>query len=150
MTAYYVQEENALALASFGVATLSQSVVERTREIGIRVAVGALPRQVSALVLREGVALSVAGIVLGSAVATLAGGHLLFSLVSAIAVYVPAWRAARLDPTVASTAVAVLQLCLACPSARSYSGRNRVAASSRREVHDDHTPSSLLERPGEL
>lgn len=112
----------ALALASFGVfATLSQSVVERTREIGIRVAVGALPRQVSALVLREGVALSVAGILLGSAVATFAGGYLgrllfevpaidpmtlagmavLFSLVSSIAVYVPAWRAARLDPTVA-------------------------------------------------
>ena len=112
----------ALALASFGVfATLSQSVVERTREIGIRVAVGALPRQVSALVFREGVALTAVGIVLGSAVATVAGGYLgrllfevpaidamtlagmamLFSVVSAIAVYVPAWRAARLDPTVA-------------------------------------------------
>jgi len=112
----------ALALASFGVfATLSQSVVERTREIGIRVAVGALPRQVSALVLREGVALTVVGIALGSAVAMFAGSYLgrllfevpaidtatlagmavFFSLVSAIAVYVPAWRAARLDPTVA-------------------------------------------------
>lgn len=112
----------ALGLASFGVfATLSQSVVERTREIGIRVAVGALPHQVSALVFREGIALTVVGIALGSAVATLAGGYLgrllfevpaidamtlagmamLFSLVSAIAVYVPAWRAARLDPTVA-------------------------------------------------
>jgi putative ABC transport system permease protein len=112
----------ALALASFGVfATLSQSVVERTREIGIRVAVGALPRQVSGLVFREGLTLTVVGIALGSAVATLAGSYLgrllfevpaidtatlagmavLFSLVSAIAVYVPAWRAARLDPTVA-------------------------------------------------
>ena len=112
----------ALALASFGVfATLSQSVVERTREIGIRVAVGALPRHVSGIVFREGIALTMAGIVLGSAVAalagrslegllfevptvdlaTLAGMAILLSLVSAVAVYVPAWRAARLDPTVA-------------------------------------------------
>jgi len=112
----------ALGLASFGVfATLSQSVVERTREIGIRVAVGALPRQVSALVFREGIALTAVGIGLGSAVATIVGGYLgrllfevpaidavtlagmamLFSLVSAVAVYVPALRAARLDPTVA-------------------------------------------------
>lgn len=112
----------ALSLASFGVfATLSQSVVERTREIGIRVAVGALPHQVSALVLREGVALTVVGIFLGSAVAALAGGYLgrllfevpaidaatlagmamVFALVSAVAVCVPAWRAASLDPTIA-------------------------------------------------
>jgi putative ABC transport system permease protein len=112
----------ALVLASFGVfATLSQSVVERTREIGIRVAVGALPRQVSGLVCREGAGLTIAGIALGSAVASLAGGLLgrllfevpaidaatlasmaaLFSLVSAVAVSVPAWRASRLDPTVA-------------------------------------------------
>jgi predicted permease len=112
----------ALALASFGVfATLSQSVVERTREIGIRVAVGALPRQVSALVFREGIGLTLVGIALGSAVATIAGGYLgrllfevpaidtvtlatmamLFGVVSAVAVYVPAWRAARLDPIVA-------------------------------------------------
>jgi putative ABC transport system permease protein len=112
----------ALGLASFGVfATLSQSVVERTREIGIRVAVGALPHQVSALVFREGVALTAVGIFLGSVAAVLTGGYLgrllfevpaidaatlgwmamLFSVVSAIAVYVPAWRASRLDPTVA-------------------------------------------------
>jgi predicted permease len=112
----------ALTLASFGVfATLSQSVIERTREIGIRVAIGALPRQVAGLVFREGVALTVVGIALGSAVATLVGGFLerllfevpaidaatlagmalLFGFVSIIAVYVPAWRAARLDPTVA-------------------------------------------------
>jgi len=112
----------ALTLASFGVfATLSQSVVERTREIGIRVAVGALPRQVSGLVFREGLTLTAVGIALGSAVATLTGGYLgrllfevpaidgatlagmamLFSLVSAVAVYVPAWRASRLDPTIA-------------------------------------------------
>jgi predicted permease len=112
----------ALALASFGVfATLSQSVVERTREIGIRVAVGALPRQVAGLVFREGVVLTIAGIGLGSAVATMAGGFVgrllfevpaidvatlagmatLLGVVSAVAVYVPAWRAARLDPTIA-------------------------------------------------
>jgi predicted lysophospholipase L1 biosynthesis ABC-type transport system permease subunit len=112
----------ALGLATFGVfATLSQSVVERTREIGIRVAVGALPHQVSALVFREVVALTVVGMFLGSAAAALTGGYLerllfdvpaidaatlagmalLFSVVSAIAVYVPAWRASRLDPIVA-------------------------------------------------
>ncbi|HEU4695298.1 MAG TPA: ABC transporter permease, partial [Vicinamibacterales bacterium] len=112
----------ALTLASFGVfATLSQSVVERTREIGIRVAVGALPGQVAGLVFREGVALTIAGIALGSAVAALAGGFLgrllfevpaidavtlggvatVFGLVGALATYVPAWRAARLDPTIA-------------------------------------------------
>jgi putative ABC transport system permease protein len=112
----------ALTLASFGVfATLSQSVVERTREIGIRVAVGALPRQVAGLVFREGVVLTIAGIGLGSAVATLAGGFVgrllfevpaidvvtlagtatLLGVVSAVAVYVPAWRAARLDPSIA-------------------------------------------------
>jgi len=65
--------------------------------------------------------LTVVGIFLGSAVAALTGGYLgrllfevpaidamtfatmalLFSLVSTVAVYVPAWRAARLDPTVA-------------------------------------------------
>jgi putative ABC transport system permease protein len=112
----------ALTLASFGVfATLSQSVVERTREIGIRVALGALPHQVARLVFREGVALTITGIALGSVVAafaggflgrllfevppidvvTLAGGATLFGLVGGVAVYVPAWRAAKLDPTIA-------------------------------------------------
>jgi hypothetical protein len=67
----------ALTLTSCGVfATLSQTVVERTREIGIRVAVGALPRQVTGQVFREGAGLTTAGVTLGSAAAMLVGGVL--------------------------------------------------------------------------
>ena len=93
--------------------------VERTREIGIRVAVGALPRQVLSLVFREGLALTVAGIAIGSIVAalsgrllqgllfevpaidplTLAGMAALFTAISGVAIYLPAHRAVRIDPT---------------------------------------------------
>jgi putative ABC transport system permease protein len=109
----------ALALASLGVyAAVSQSVVERTREIGVRVAVGALPREIVGLVLREGLGLTMAGIGVGLAIAmavgriltgllfevrpidplTLAGMAMLFLVVSAAALVLPAWRAARVDP----------------------------------------------------
>ncbi|HMG19375.1 MAG TPA: FtsX-like permease family protein [Gemmatimonadales bacterium] len=50
-------------------AAVSQSVVERTREIGVRVAVGALPRNIVGLILREGLGLTIAGIIMGLAVA---------------------------------------------------------------------------------
>jgi putative ABC transport system permease protein len=109
----------ALALASLGVyAAVSQSVVERTREIGVRVAVGALPREIVGLILREGMGLTVVGITVGLAVAagvgrmltgllyelrpidpfTMAAMAMLFIVVSAAALVLPAWRAACVDP----------------------------------------------------
>jgi ABC-type antimicrobial peptide transport system permease subunit len=109
----------ALALASLGVyAIVSQSVQERTREIGVRVAVGALPRQVASLVLRDTLTLTAAGIVIGLGVAAGAGRVLtgllynvqpadpltlsamaaLFLSVSTAAVLLPVWRATRVDP----------------------------------------------------
>ena len=109
----------ALALASMGIfAVVSQSVLERTREIGVRVAVGALPRQIASLVLRDTLRLTAVGIALGLAVAvgagrvltsllydvqpadplTLSGMAAIFLTVSTAAVLVPAWRATHVDP----------------------------------------------------
>ena len=109
----------ALVLASVGLyATVSQSVIERTREIGVRLTVGALPAHIVRLVVREGLRVTMAGIVIGLVAATAAGRALtgllfgvsaidpltlaatavLFVLVSVAATAVPAWRAARVDP----------------------------------------------------
>jgi predicted permease len=109
----------ALALASLGVyAVVSQSVVERTREIGVRVAVGALPREIASLVLRDGLSLTGAGIFIGLAAGigagrilisllyevrpldplTLAAVAALFTVVSTAAILLSAWRAVRVDP----------------------------------------------------
>jgi putative ABC transport system permease protein len=112
----------ALALASLGVyAIVNQSVVERTREIGVRVAVGARPRQIATLVVRDGLRLTAAGIAVGLAAAlfasriltsllygvdprdptTLLGMALLFACVSTAAMLIPMWRATRVDAIVA-------------------------------------------------
>jgi len=109
----------ALILASLGVyASLNQSVVERTREIGVRVAVGAMPREIAGLIAREGLLLTTAGIVIGLTVAagigrvlagllfevrpvdplTMVATAALFGSISAAATCFPAWRAARVDP----------------------------------------------------
>jgi putative ABC transport system permease protein len=111
-----------MALASLGLyAVVSQTVVERTREIGVRVAIGALPREIVQLVLRDSVVLTLAGIGIGSIVAlgvgriltsllfdvqlidpsTLASVAALFIAVSTVAIIVPAWRGAHVDPVVA-------------------------------------------------
>lgn len=112
----------AAVLAAVGIyGVLAYLVVQRTSEIGIRIALGAQRRQVLALVLRKGLLLTIVGITLGlvgaAAVTRILQGMLFgitpldpqtflvvavaFGLVTTIASYVPAWRATRVDPLVA-------------------------------------------------
>jgi len=97
------------------------SVAWRTREIGIRMALGAAKRQILGMFVREGIRLSLPGIAVGLVLAagltrlltgmlfgitptdlvTFAGVALLLAGVSALAGYVPARRAARVDPMIA-------------------------------------------------
>ena len=109
----------ALALAAIGIyGVLSGSVSERTREIGVRVAVGATRYQIVALVVRQGMLLTAAGIAIGLVgawaasqtivtllfgvsrldPATYSGVIVLLAGASSIACGIPAWRAARIDP----------------------------------------------------
>jgi predicted permease len=109
----------ALTLAGVGLYGLtSYMVVRRTGEFGVRMALGALPRQVLSLVLRESLALVAAGIALGLGAAYAASGvvtSMLFGLspvdsvtygavplillaVALLASLVPARRATRIDP----------------------------------------------------
>jgi putative ABC transport system permease protein len=111
----------ALVLAATGIyGVLSGSVTERTREIGVRLALGASRSNILALVVRQGMTLTGLGVVIGlsgAAVASQAIVTLLFGIsrldpityfgviallvgVSVIACWVPAWRAARVDPSI--------------------------------------------------
>jgi putative ABC transport system permease protein len=112
----------ALILAAVGVfGLISYSVTQRTREIGIRIALGASARQVLRPMLREGLVLTGIGVAIGLGAALMlsrAIGSLLygveptdpvtFALVAAVllfvaflATYVPARRALRIDPITA-------------------------------------------------
>lgn len=111
-----------LMLAAIGVyGVIAYSVSQRTHEIGVRMALGAEPHRVSALVVRQGATLAVAGIVLGLGMAiattrvlsgllfgvtttdpgTYAAVGALLALVALLASYLPARRAARVDPIIA-------------------------------------------------
>ena len=100
---------------------LSQSVAQRTAEIGVRVALGATHQGVQWLILRESLLVVLSGIALGVPAALAAGkgmAGLLFGLgavdpetlsyatavvliVTVSASYIPAWRASGVDPIVA-------------------------------------------------
>jgi putative ABC transport system permease protein len=108
-----------LLLAGMGIYTVIAFVVtQRTSEIGIRMALGADPRTVFVMVMRQGMTLALTGLVIGLAAAlamgqlvsgllyevhaydpwVLGGVSLFLAAVAALACAVPAWRAIRIDP----------------------------------------------------
>ena len=109
----------ALLMAAVGIYGLIQySIATRTQEIGLRMAIGARPRDIFAMIIREGLALSLAGVALGIVGAwwlgragssllfgvsagdplTFAGVSLLLTGVAVAACYFPARRAMKVDP----------------------------------------------------
>jgi putative ABC transport system permease protein len=111
----------ALILVASGIyGILAGSVTERTREIGIRTALGASRHQILSLILSQGVRLTVCGIAIGIVGALLTSqtlttllfgvSHLdpvtyaaviaLLFTVAIIACWIPAWRAAHVDPSI--------------------------------------------------
>jgi ABC-type antimicrobial peptide transport system permease subunit len=111
----------ALILASLGIyAVISFSVSQRVQEIGIRMALGASPRDVQFGIVLRTLALAALGLVLGMAASralSSALGSLLFGIttgdpvtfievatlliaVAAIGGYIPAWKASRIDPMI--------------------------------------------------
>jgi predicted permease len=112
----------ALILGTIGLyGLISYSVSQRTREIGIRIAVGAMRSDILRLVLSHGMRLILVGLFLGTVTAlgltrlmssllygvgandafTFASVAILLTLVAIIACYIPARRATRVDPLVA-------------------------------------------------
>jgi putative ABC transport system permease protein len=110
-----------LLLAATGIfGVLSGSVTERTREIGIRSALGASRHDILSMVLRQGMRLAMFGVVIGLVGAVLASKTLVTLLygvsridpvtyvgviglllaVAAVACWLPASRAARVDPAI--------------------------------------------------
>jgi putative ABC transport system permease protein len=116
----------ALLLAAVGIyGVMAHTVAQRTHEIGLRVALGAQPRQVRAMVLRQAATLVAAGVATGLTVAValqlllesslanlfygerlsqpilLAGVALAVTFTALLATWIPARRATRVEPTVA-------------------------------------------------
>jgi ABC-type antimicrobial peptide transport system permease subunit len=116
----------ALLLAAVGIyGVMAHTVAQRTHEIGLRVALGAQPRQVRAMVLRQAATLVAAGVAIGLAAAIglqelldvsltnlfygerlsqpvlLVGVALAVTFTALLATWIPARRATKVEPTVA-------------------------------------------------
>jgi len=112
----------ALVLATLGIyGVLSYAVTQRTREIGLRMALGANAGDVTRMVVGQGLALTALGIAIGLAAAfaltrtmtkllvgVVAGDPTVYTAVAAllavvafVACYIPAFRASRVDPMIA-------------------------------------------------
>jgi predicted permease len=112
----------ALLLAAVGLyGVLAYSVAQRTNEIGIRVTLGAQPRAVLRLVVRQGLVFALAGLVIGAVAAAMlarlasavlvavspadpavyAAAAVFIILIALVSTVVPAYRALRVDPVVA-------------------------------------------------
>jgi predicted permease len=110
----------AMLLAAIGLyGVIAYSVARRTREIGIRMALGARPSAVLGLVMRQGLTVAVVGLAAGCALAAVAawlmagalygvgisdpvswsGAAMVLLGVSSLANLIPAWRAARVQPS---------------------------------------------------
>ncbi|MFN8004958.1 MAG: FtsX-like permease family protein, partial [Acidobacteriota bacterium] len=111
----------ALLLAATGIySVMAHAVTERTHELGIRLALGAQTRDITRLVIAQGIKLVALGLALGLAVAlaftrvlrsilygvsatdplTFAGVPLLLLLVALLACWIPARRATKVDPLI--------------------------------------------------
>ena len=122
MTLLMIFASIAVALAAVGVyGVMAYTVSQRTPEIGVRMAVGASPNQVIAMVVWQGARLAVMGVVLGLIAAALAAGAMqawlfdvkgldpvtfalapiVLGLAALLASYIPARRAARISPLAA-------------------------------------------------
>jgi hypothetical protein len=111
----------ALLLAAIGLtAVIAHSVSQRTKEIGVRMAIGAAPQDIRRLIFREGMRPAALGLIVGLTVSlavnrilqsqlvgvspydsvTLATASLVLILVALLACHIPSRRALRVDPAV--------------------------------------------------
>ncbi len=122
MTLLWIFSALAMVLSAVGIfGVMSYTVSRRTKEMAIRMALGASRRQMLGLILQEGFAVTLIGVALGLAGAlllsrvmagyvygitstdplTFAATSFLLAAVALLASYIPARRAAKVDPTVA-------------------------------------------------